>query len=150
MKYDEAFRWAKINADRMIWRCANKLRNNIFTIQSKQICDLTTVGNIMEVEAIPPNSVKSFFKRLFTGNLSTTEELSSRKFRLINSSAADAVFWCSVGKLIPGKQLSLGFALNSMTGSKKVLTLMNCYGYCASSEIVRRVTMSLKSTLASY
>ena len=79
----------------------------------------------MEGEVIPPDSVKSFFKMLYTGNLSTTEELLSRKSRLIDTSAADAVFCCSAGKLIPGKQLSLGFALKSMTGSKKVLTLMN-------------------------
>ena len=79
----------------------------------------------MEGEAIPPDLVKTFFKRLYTGKLSTTEELSSRKSRLIDSSAADAVFCCYAGKLIPGKQLSLGFSLKSMTGSKKVLTLMN-------------------------
>ena len=62
---------------------------------------------------------------LYTVNLLTTEELSSRKSRLIDFSAADAVFCCSAGKLIPGKQLSLGFALKSMTRSKKVLTLTN-------------------------
>ena len=106
MKYDEALRLAKINTesdDRMIWRCASKLRNYIFAVQSKQVCESVTVDNIMEGEVIPPDSVKSFFKLLYTGNLLTTEELSSRKSRLIDSSAADAVFWCSAGKLIPGK-----------------------------------------------
>ena len=34
-----------------------------------------------------------------------------------------------------------------MAGSKKVSTLMNRYGHCASSETVRRVDMSLESTL---
>ena len=34
-----------------------------------------------------------------------------------------------------------------MTESKKVLTLINCYGHCASSETVLRVDMSLESTL---
>ena len=37
--------------------------------------------------------------------------------------------------------MSLGFALKSMTGRKKVLTLMNRYGHCASSETVQRVDM---------
>ena len=131
----------------MILRCASKLRNDIFTVQSKQICASVTVDNIMEGEAIPPDSVKSFFKMLYTGNHSTTEELSSTKSRLIDSSAVDAVFYCFADKLIPGKHLSLGFALKSMTGSKKVLTLMNRYGHCASNETVRRVDMSLESTL---
>ena len=35
-----------------------------------------------------------------------------------------------------------------MTGSKKVLTLINRYGHCASSETVQRVDMSLESTLS--
>ena len=41
MKYDEALRLARINAesdDRMTWRCASKLHNYIFAVQSKQIC----------------------------------------------------------------------------------------------------------------
>ena len=103
MRYDEALRLAKISAesdDGMICRCASKLRNDIFVVKSKQICESVTVDNIMEGEAIPPGSVKDF-------------------------SAAEAVFCCSAGKLIPGKQLPLGFALKFMAGSKKVLTLMN-------------------------
>ena len=150
MKYDEALRFAKINAesdDRMIWRCASKLRNNnIFAVQSKQICEPVTVDNIMEGEAIPLDSVKSFFKMLYTGNLSTNEELSSRKSQLIDSSAADAAFCCSEGTLIPGKYLPLGFVLKSMQGSRKVLTLIKRYGHCASSETVERVDRSLEWT----
>ena len=65
MKYDEALRLAKINPennDRMIWRCASKLRNDIFAVQSTQICEPAAVDNIMESEAIPPDSVKDLFK----------------------------------------------------------------------------------------
>ena len=40
----------------------------------------------------------------YKGNLSTAEELSSRKSQLIDSSPADAVFLCSARKLIPEKQ----------------------------------------------
>ena len=100
------FAWKEISAeidDRMICSCLSKLRNDIFAAQSKQICESVTIDNIMEGEAIPPDLVKSFFKMLYTRKLSTTEELSSRKSRLIDSSAADAVFYCSAGKIIPGK-----------------------------------------------
>ena len=48
MKYDEALRLAKIiteSDDRMIWRFASKLRNDIFDGQGKQICELVTVDN---------------------------------------------------------------------------------------------------------
>ena len=68
MKYDEALRLAKINTesdDHMIWRCASKLHNDIFALQSKQIFEPITVDNIMKGEVIPPDSVKSFFKILY-------------------------------------------------------------------------------------
>ena len=94
MKYDEALRLAKVNAesdDRVIWRCKIKLRNDIVAVQ---ICESVTVDNIMDGEAIPPDSFKSYFKMFYTGNLSTTEKLSSRRSRLIavprvNSSQED-------------------------------------------------------------
>ena len=132
IKYDEALRLAKINAerdDRMMWRCASKLCNYIFAVQSKQTCEPATIDNILEGETITPDSVKSVFKLLYTGNLSETEETSSRISPVIVSSAAEAVFCCCAGKPTPGKELSLGFTLKSMTGSKKVLRLMNRYGH---------------------
>ena len=153
MKYDVALHLAKINAegdDRMMWRCASKLCNYIFAVQNKQICEPATIDNIVEGDTISPDSVKSFFKLLYTGNLSETEELSSRISPVIVSSAADAVFCCCAGKLTPGKELSLGFTLKSMTGSKKVLRLMNRYGHCASSETVRRVDIYFESTLNNF
>ena len=58
MKYDKVLPLAKI------WKCARKLRNDIFALQSKQICEPVTIDNIMECDAIHPDSVKSFFKML--------------------------------------------------------------------------------------
>ena len=49
MKYDEPLRMAKINAEsdnRLTWRCASKLRNDIFAVQSKQVCEPVTFDNI--------------------------------------------------------------------------------------------------------
>ena len=65
MKYDEALPFAKINAesdDCMIWRCANKLHNDIFAVQNKQICEPVTVNNIVEGKAIPPDLPKASLK----------------------------------------------------------------------------------------
>ena len=59
MKYDGALHLAKINPksdDGMTWRCACKLRNDIFAVPSRQICEPVTVENITEGEAITPDS----------------------------------------------------------------------------------------------
>ena len=50
-------------------------------------------------------------------------------------------------KLLPGKYLSLGFAVKALIGSQNVVTLMNRYGYCASSETIRWIDMSLEATI---
>ena len=150
MWYDEAHCLAKINTerdDRMIWRCASKLRNDIFVVQSKKICDPVTIYKIKEGEAIPLYSLKSFFKMLYKGKFSATVELSSKKSRLIYSGVAGSVFCYSAGKLFSAKQLSLGLALKSMPGSEKVLTLMNYYCHCASSKTMQKVDIALKLTL---
>ena len=60
--------------------------NFVMTFFQRSICkqsrEPVTVDNIMEGEAIPPDTVKTFFKMLYTENVLTTEELSSKKFRL--------------------------------------------------------------------
>ena len=79
-------------------------------------------------------------------NVSTTELFSSKKYWLSDCSAADAVSCCSAGNLIQDKQLSLRLAWKSMTGSEKMLTLMNRYGHWGNSETTQGVDMSLEST----
>ena len=49
---------------------------------------------------------------------------------------------------MPGKQLSLGVAVKSMTGSRHVVTLLNEFGHCASNETVRRMEMGMESTIS--
>ena len=59
MKYDGTLHLAKINTesdDGMMWRCACKLRNDIFAVHSKRICEPVTVENIMKGEGIIPDS----------------------------------------------------------------------------------------------
>ena len=73
--------------------------------------------------------------------------MSNKKERLANSSAADAVFACSGGKLIPGKHLALGCAIKSKTGSKGLIDILNRFGHTISNETIRKVDMMLESTV---
>lgn len=101
---------------------------------------------ILKGEATVPQSVTEFFRTLYTGN-SATVELTSRKSRLIDSSAADTVYSCSGGRALPGKHLALGLTLKSMTGSQTLVTLLNRFGHCASNETIRRVDIGLESAI---
>ena len=71
IKLDEALRLAKINPESfhsMIWRCASKLRNDIFAVQSKQTCEPVTVDNITGRETLQIQlkaSLKCFAQEIF-------------------------------------------------------------------------------------
>ena len=99
----------------------------------------------MKGEVSIPSSVESIFKTLYGANESSTS--STKKERLVESSAADALFSSSPGTLIPGKHLSVGFALKSIKESKTAVTWMNKLGHCAGNETLRRIDIGLKLSL---
>ena len=86
------------------------------------------------------------FQILYAG---PSGDLSSRKERLVNSTSADVVYACSGGKLLPGKHISLGVALKSVTGNKSVVNLINRFGHCISNEKVYRTDIGMESSLTS-
>ena len=128
-----------------IWKCATVLRNEILSLKSSPLNEGWSAENIIKGEVDIPENLQNFYKILYTG--SESGPCSSRKTRLTNSSSADAIFACSGGKLIPGKHLSLGLALKSMTGSKSVVSLLNRFGHCIGDETVRRMDMSFEEAV---
>ena len=90
--------------------------------------------------SIPDNVIFSSSK-LYNGD---EGRVSTQKQRFIDSSSADAVYCCSGTKLLPGKHITHALTLKSMTGSKRVVTLEQRNGHCASNEAVCRVEMGLE------
>ena len=66
----------------------------------------------------------------------------------MGSSAADVMYACSDEKFLPGKHLSLGLTVKSITGSKNAVTLLNKFGHCASNEKIRRIDIGIESTIS--
>ena len=92
--------------DKLMWECALKLRKEILDLKPEPLEEPLTVDDILKGEVKIPDSVNNFFTTLYVGN-NLTKNLTSKKQRLIDSTAADAVFCCSGGKLLPGKHTSL-------------------------------------------
>ena len=105
-------------ADNSIWECAMKLRKEGLSIQPKPLEEPLNVQKVLAGEVKPPDSLKEFFTTLFGGNSSS---LSARKERFVVSSFADVMYACSGGKFLPGKHLSLGLTVKSITRSKNVM-----------------------------
>ena len=66
----------------------------------------------------------------------------------MDSSATDGMYECSGGKFLPGKHLSLGLTVKSITGSKNAVTLLSKFGHCTSNEKIRRIDIGIESTIS--
>ena len=66
----------------------------------------------------------------------------------MDSSAADVMYTCPGGKFLPGKHLSLGLTVKSITGSKNAVTLLSKFGHSASNEKIRRIDIGIESAIS--
>ena len=129
----------------IMWKSNSKLRNEILSLESVPMTEPISFNSIIKGEIRPPESVQNFLKVLYTGSDSST--WSSRISRLIDSSAADAVYAYSGGKPMPGKYLALGLSLKLLTRERPIVPLMNRFVHCVGNETVRRLDISLESNI---
>ena len=123
------------------------LRNEILSFKSSSLSEGWSAEKTIKGDEVDiPENLPNFYKILYTG--SESGPCSSGKTRLTNSSFADAIYACSGGKLIPGKHLSLGLPLKSMTRSKSVVWLFNRFGHCIGDETVSRMNMSFEEAVS--
>ena len=94
----------------------------------------------------PPEELLTFFKVLYTGSLkaATNDKVS----RLIESVCADVMFASSRWRFKPGKHLNMGLGIKSMTGSRKVLEILNRFGLSISYHIVEEIETSLANDIS--
>lgn len=72
----------------------------------------------------------------------------SKKVR-IKSIAYDTIYAVTNGRVKPSKHLQLGLALKSLTGSRKVIDIMNRYGVVPSYNVIEGIETELTFTAAS-
>ena len=121
------------------------LRKQIFT---QSVCPkLTQPLNFQEIifaETKVPELLELFFNSLYSGSSKPTNEKIKRR---VSSSVQDAIFNASNGRLKPRKHLLLGLGMKSLTGSRKILEILNhlghCIGYHTSEELETDFALSL-------
>ena len=129
------------NENSVIRNCAGILRRAISSSEKTPL-KTDTAENVISGEVAVPKQVNYFFKKLYSRN----KHNSKKKKRLVESSAADAVYCASGSRLLPGKHVGLGLALKSLTGSRRAINLLNRNGHCASNETLRRIDMDMEES----
>ena len=62
---------------------------------------------------------------------------------MVDSIANDIVYAASNGRKVPGKQRHLGIVMKSITGSRKVIDILNRFGQCISYSAVEGLETEL-------
>ena len=68
--------------------------------------------------------------RYLLGGPCVGRELTAAKSYRIKSFSEDVLFAATSGRRRPAKHLQIGMAIKSLTGSKKVVTMLNRLGHC--------------------
>ena len=75
-----------------------------------------------------PETLHQFFNVLYTGS-DQQPDIEKIK-RLVQPVSHDVIYATTRGRTKPGKHLTLGLGLKSMTGSRKVIEVLNRHGHC--------------------
>ena len=122
-------------------RCAAMtLSTEILAMPQSKTPSPTSVHTLKENSSTIPDLTLLFFRALIGGLQpepglhSTSRDTVERKAL---ASASDAVFNCTRGTVRPWKHQPLELGMATLTGSKQVLTILNCFGHCVSYDEVK-------------
>lgn len=110
----------------IVQKAAMILRKKLKSVESPKLPDQFTMDDLIRNQVSAPALVTDFFKTLYSGPNKPVQESIVRKAK---SSSDDALFNVSAGCVKPLKHIAMGVTLKSLTGSKRIITLMNRLGH---------------------
>jgi len=105
--------------------------------------------NILDGEVEIPELLEIFFETLIGGPVRKNQSLTDTKKIRIKSIAQDTIYAVTNGRVKPSKHLQLGLALKSLTGSRRVIDIMNRFGAVPSYTAIEGLETELTFTAAS-
>jgi hypothetical protein len=112
----------------------------------KNLPDQLTADILSKGQGEPPEDLLTFFRVLYTG--STVVSDNEKVSRLVSSVCADVMFATSRGRIKPGKHLTMGLGMKSITGTRKVLEILNRFGHSISYHVTEEIETSLATEIA--
>lgn len=114
--------------------------------QSEELPDKLTADILSKGQGDPPEDLVTFFTVLYTGSVKGTP--SDKVSRLVHSVCADVMYNSTRGRLKPGKHLNMGLGIKSMTGSRKVVEVLNHLGHSISYHTAEELETRLAYEIA--
>lgn len=108
---------------------ALKYRKNILKIKKKALPDSIDSEALDRGECDIPKWLNIFWTTALSG---VEKKICNRVDRLSSCYSQDSIYSITRGHIKPRKHISLGIAMKSLTGSRKVIDILNRQGYCIS------------------
>ena len=139
----------KTKCDVIVEEAAEILRTEILKLKTKSqslpfpLC----AADIGKGETKAPEILLNFFRKLYTGTVSTTSVTDQSK-RLIESVSDDVIYAVTNGQLNPSKHCLLGLGMNRMTGSRKVIDTLNKFGHSLGYHVAEELETDIALMIA--
>ena len=146
---EEAFRIAvncNSSEESKIVESAYILRSAILNVvkSSSSLPVSLSVNDFKQGQAKPPEILVKFLEILYCGS---EEHSSERVKRQANSTAQDMLFCTSNGTIKPSKHLCMGVGIKSLTGSRKIVDLLNRLGHSVSYHVAEGIETEIASAI---
>ncbi len=122
------------------------LRNIALQLSTNHLVYPLTADSLAKGEAVIPDEIMYFLRVLLTGE-ENDDRIGDRPKRLIKSLASDLIYSISNDQIKPAKQLLLGMAMKRMTGSKKIIEMLNRFGQSVSYHIIEELETDLAQAI---
>ena len=133
MNVEEAFRRensSQTKFDMQLKQIAYKIREAIMLAEHRPIRNFTP-EKIIEGEITTPLILENFMTALLCGP-DNRVRCSDRKKRRVKAICQDTIYACTNGRKVPSKHLQLGIAVKKLTGSKRLIEILNRLGHSIS------------------
>ena len=134
-----------------VMEAARILRSSIIELMKgpSELPASLTIDNFQKGQAEPPRILIKFFETL----LSSKQEANSHNdaeetSRRASSLSQDALFCVSKGKIKPSKHLCMGLGMKSLTGSRKVIEILNRLGHSICYHTAETIETELASNVS--
>ena len=140
---EEAIRLSdKQNIQTKIRDVALFLRREVLQADYTPLPSTVSLEDICKGEVSTPKDLVNFFRYLVGGPYVGCELTAAKSYR-ITSISKDVVFAPPSGRQRPAKHLQIGMAIKSLTGSKKVATMLNRLGHCINYNGIKELETGL-------
>ena len=119
------------------------IRNEILTSKVNKLPENLSTQHVIESECSVPALLGTFLENLLTARTTKNKAISDGKKRRIESIAHDAIYAVSNGRIRPAKHLTLALAMKNLTGSRRVLEVLNRFGHCVSYTAAEEIETEL-------